>query len=199
MKKLRRAILGTALIISPAFAQATLLDFEGLPAGQVQSGYGGLDWDNWGLMPKSTCQFGYCNSVTSGGWSAYNLYGNDAAISAGTLFDFDGVHLTAAFHDNLSVNVKGFQGGQLIHDETVGVNTLSAQWFEFGFSNIDTLVFSSFGPDVNNQASAQGSHFAIDDFSFSQSSVSVPEPSSFLLLGAGMALLAGFRRQTRQD
>lgn len=199
MNRLGRVVCSTALLISPLFAQATVLDFENLFPGEVENGYGGLAWDNWGLMPKSTCQYGYCASVTSGGWSAYNFSGENAAVSSGTTFDFDGVNLTAAFHDNLSVNVKGYQSGQLIHDQTVGVNTVNAQWFDFDFNGIDTLVFSSFGPDVNNQASAEGSNFAMDDFSFRQSAVSVPEPSSFLIMAAGMALLAGFRRQTGQN
>lgn len=198
MNKLGRIACSAALLLSPYFAQATVLDFENLSPGEIENGYGGLAWDNWGLMPKSTCQYGYCNSVTSGGWSAYNFSGENATISSATTFDFYGVNLTAAFHDNLSVNVKGYQSGQLTHNQTVGVTTLDARWFDFDFIGIDTLVFSAFGPDVNNQDSARGSNFAIDDFSFRHSAASVPEPSSFLIMAAGMALLAGFRRQAGQ-
>ncbi|WP_166253439.1 PEP-CTERM sorting domain-containing protein [Marinobacter salicampi] len=177
-----------------AVAQATELDFEALNPGSVPAGYGNLTWDNWGLMPKSTCQDGYCASVTSGSWSVFNQSGDDATITSTALFDFQGAYLAGAFHDDLLVNVKGYANGQLAHERTVGVNTVIAQWFDFGFTGVDSLVFSSFGPSVQSGVSSQGSNFGMDDFTFERA-VAVTEPSTIGLLGAGMALLVGVRRK----
>ena len=71
-------VIFTVLMCS-GVAGATTLDFEsavtsGSPFGEIQDGYGGLNWDNFYALnaPALYSGSGYVNGLVSGDWVAYN-------------------------------------------------------------------------------------------------------------------------------
>jgi hypothetical protein len=126
----------------------------------------------------------------------------DMAAESDTAFTFVGAYLTGAWRHNLNVQVKGLLEGETIYDVTVVVSAYEPTWYEFDFSNIDRLEFSSWG---GTQAWLYaGTHFAMDNFTFTPFTHEVipepstvtdevildgghlPEPSTMLLFGAGL-------------
>jgi hypothetical protein len=78
----------------------------------------------------------------------------------------------------LNINLKGYNSGSLIYDQTVVVNTDAPTWFNFNFNNIDNLVFESFGGVDDGIGTGSGTQFAMDDFTYV-----IPEPASIAMIG----------------
>jgi len=182
-------------------AGASTLTFEGLSSNPccdlIPSGYGGLNWSNMGVINGFTYAggtSGYRNGLISGSYVAFNESGGqgDALdITATGTFDFDSTYLTAAWNDGLSIQVRGYNNGVLLYDNTLVVDTAASTLFTFDYLGIDDLRFNSFG-GVNHGYPGAGTQFAMDNFTFNERT-SVPEPCSLLLLCTGLAGLAGCR------
>ena len=203
MKKSRllRALCASFAILLFNNAQATLLTFDdltplGYDAAEMPDEYGGLNWENFGYVngstrdPAGVSGSGYYNGRVSGDYVAYNMGGSQAFIkSLGSVFDFNGVYITAAHNDGLSVNVQGFNGAELLYDVTVNPLRTAPTWYQFDFFGVDKLRFNSFGG-----TGVGGRHMAIDNFTFN---ASVPEPTTFALLSLGLAGLGFTRRRIK--
>ncbi len=103
---------------------------------------------------------------------AYNGYGTTATVSGAT-FNFIGAYLTGAWNDGLSVTVVAYDHGVLVDQQIVVVDTDAPTWFEFDFVGITDLVFSSSG-GASAGYNGAGTHFALDDFTFSMSTNQAP-------------------------
>ena len=103
---------------------------------------------------------------------AYNSFGTTATVSGAT-FNFVGAYLTAAWNNDLVVTVVAYDHGVLVDQQTVVVDTDAPTWFEFDFVGITDLVFSSSG-GTNAGYNGFGTHFALDDFTFSMSANQAP-------------------------
>lgn len=177
-------LIGLAVgLLSSSPAAATTLTFDDLPPTQsiavIPDGYGGLTWTNmWYIKgPAWAPGTGYDKGRVSGDYTAFNGYGDAAAVSA-VSFDFNSAWLTAALTDGLNVNVKGFLGATEKYDTTVVVNTSGPTKFTFNYLGIDSLVFAS-------SPQGQGYQFAMDNFTFNETSA-VPLPSA---VWGGLALI----------
>ncbi|WP_069791059.1 PEP-CTERM sorting domain-containing protein (plasmid) [Cyanobacterium sp. IPPAS B-1200] len=202
LAKLSMATVGTAVIaLSVAgTAQAVVLTFDDVTQGssaEIPNGYGGLNWSNfWVLKGTSQPGNGYEKGIVSGDYVAFNSFANPAEIT-GSLFDFNGAFLTAAWNDGLSVLVEGFNSGTNLYSQTVVVNTTSPTWFDFNFLGVDRLRFSSFGGVQNPNLSVSDTHFAMDNFTFNETQA-VPEPTSLIgILGLGAFGVISLRKRKR--
>lgn len=164
----------SVLTIATAFgkkAEAVVVTFDDIETingfGTVENGYGGLNWDNFGFVnqifhPGS----GYENGLGSGDYTAFNWYAQPAEVT-GESFDFDGALLTAAWNNELNILVEGFSEGVLAYSQEVIVNPSESSWFDFGFTGVDTVRFtSSGGVDANPDDDIVGRNFVMDNFTY---------------------------------
>lgn len=203
MKRLLGMLL-TAFIVSGSAitAEATVINFDDLPhytsMSNIPNGYNGLNWAN--MAPYNTTfgplYSGYKNGVVSPRNVAFNKTGTPALISKLTTWDFTGAYLTGAWNNGLNVNLKGYYGPTLVYDSTVVVNSTSPTYFNFNYINITALRINSYGGVNGGYTGGIGTHVVIDDFTYSPFST-VPEPSTMLLLGSGVACLIAGRRFMR--
>lgn len=190
MKKLLMTLLVSVLLIgTTSAANAVSLTFDDLPSGNpIWNGYGGFNWNNMYATDASTGG-GYNNGAVSRPNVAYNAYANPAYIYAlpGQTFDFIGAYFTGAWNEGLNIDVTGLFQGNPVFNKTIVASYYTPQWFDFNYTGIDELSFSSYGGyDADSYDPGSGNHFAMDNFN-----APVPEPSTMLLglLGLGGALL----------
>ncbi len=173
-----------------SISNATVLNFEGLTTSQVQNittnnqGYGGFTWDaGWYLYNDNF----YNTPAHSGDYGIVNNFGTNPlglSIASSNTFDFNGAWISG-WHFNAPSQVKaqGFDNlGNLVAETnwmavTVGVNTYLAS----SFNNVTRVDFLG------------GGYFTIDDFTYNNESAPVPEPTTMLLFGTGLAGLLGIR------
>ncbi len=193
-------------VIQTKQAQAVTVTFDDLSGSQdtVSNGYAGLNWENfYDLDTTSFIPSGYVNGTVSPKNVAYNGFGDPAVISTvDDIFDFNSTYLTAAWNDDLTVLVEGYTGGisgEKKYSQTVVVNSQTPTLFTFDFLGIDYLKFTSSGGN-NAGYSGNGTHFAIDNFTFNKKTKAVPEPLTiFGSLTASSIGLALYRKQKQQQ
>jgi hypothetical protein len=174
-------------------ANAAVLNFDDINPGANyvtmsslgQSNYAGLSWDtDWYVGNTSVSSYG--NAAHSGtqylsnGGNVTNL-----SVGFGTLFDFDGAWFATPSHSNPAewVNISAFDSLNNLIGTTgeVSINS-TMSWVNAGFSDVAYL----------NITRGDG-WFTMDDFTYN-SSVNVPEPTSIVLFGLGLASI-GFSRK----
>jgi hypothetical protein len=133
---------------------------------------------------------------------AFNLFGQPASITSPTPFSFFAAFFTAAWRDNLLIDVKGYRNGVLLYDKSFTVNSTGPTFETFSFPGIDKLTFTSSGGTVHGYVPLKpASHppltqFAMDDLAFTRDGFT-PEPSALVLFGSGL-VLAGLSRRRRR-
>ena len=171
-------------------ANATLITFDDLPGSgaAVPNGYGGLDWSEFNYLDASSPTYvnsGYLPGMVSPTRVAYNAYANVATIDD-TPFTLNSAYLTAAWNDNLKVQVVGKLGGITLYDNTYTLSATAATLINFNYVGVDEVVFDSFGGTFHNGYSGSGEHFAMDNLLVN---TVVPEPSTYV---AGALMLLPF-------
>ncbi len=164
----------------------------------IPDGYHGLDWTNFHVLSPPNfgdTSDGYYYGMVSPPNVAFNGAGNPAEIdAAGTNFNFLSAYLTGAWNSNLNVEVQGFNGTNLVYDETKVVSVTNATLFTFDYLDIDRLYFNSYGgQDAGLPGGGPGEQFVMDNFMFEF----IPEPSTFLLAALGGASLIAFLKRKR--
>lgn len=195
LKNLSLSVAGVSVILvgGTKAAQAGVLTFDDVTTSNsyesIHNGYGGFNWDNFYAMHENYHPgSGYDRGTVSGEYTAFNGLGNMAVTSTeNEVFNFDGAYLTGAWKDGLNIKVEGLLNNSLKYSETVVVDTDAPTWFNFDFSQIDSLRFSSSG---GTYAGGFGTQFAMDNFTFDESQA-VPESSSVFGLLALGAIGAG--------
>ncbi len=96
---------------------------------------------------------------------AYNGYGTPAAISAAVPFDLLSAYLTAAWNDNLRVELKGYNGATLSYDNTYTLSATAPTLFTFDCLGVTSVQFISSGGTVHPGYNGSGEHFVMDNVS----------------------------------
>jgi hypothetical protein len=199
-QRLKPAGIGIAFlgIIAAGNAQE-LLTFDDLPTtppgpgqagvGIIPNGYGGLDWNNFGVINGSQVEttYGYYDGVVSPPNVAFNEYGNPASItSPGETFDLGSADLTAALNLStpLNIEVQGFAGSAMLYDNTYTVDNTGPTLIDFNYEGVDSVTFTS----------SPSQQFAMDGLTVTI----VPEPGTWSILLAGVGLI-GFAARRRRS
>ena len=192
VKKISIAVLSVVAIATTSGkkAEAVVLSFDDIEEiqefGAIENGYGGLNWVNFGYVnhvfhPGS----GYENGLVSGEYTAFNWYAKPAEVT-GELFDFDGTYLSAAWNNGLNILVEGFLEGVLKYSQDVVVNPSESNWFDFDYTEIDRLRFTSFGgEDANPDDNIAGRNFVMDNFTYHASNSNSNSTSQIQILQPG--------------
>lgn len=176
--------------------QAYVLDFEDLYPGKgypdyLPEYYHGFKVNNLFGMPKD----GYTGSgfdLGTIGYISVTGWGNPSSLSKTTLFSFDRAYVTAAWTTGQNVTFEGWREGNKVHSTTLITSFDQPAWYDFGFSNIDTLWINP----GTHETYPNFNHICIDNMTF-DSVNPVPEPASMFLLGTGIIGLLGLRRIRR--
>ena len=175
-----------AAIIGPGdFAAPTLIDFEAVPSGPIGAFYGSLGVTFAHLDGGSLFNAGTGSGISK---TATNFFTEpdypSGEASFANLVTRAGFFITT--QPGHTTTVYAYDGATLVGFESfsTGGGGVGGSFAGIEFSSgFDRIVIDTIGP-INDS-------FAIDDFRFEGEPV--PEPSTLLLLGAG--LLAGARRR----
>lgn len=162
------AACSACLFLFTASANAGLLTFDTLGTGEsvIPSGYGGLQWDNFYSLDGLT--YGQPSGYTPGVVSKSNVAYNGSGAPASIFVDqgsFTPVlaYLTAAWNDNLKVQVKGYLRGRLVLNRTYTLSATKPMLVVFG-PRVDELDFSSSGGTAHSAYHTDpGYQFAMDN------------------------------------
>jgi uncharacterized repeat protein (TIGR03803 family) len=161
-------VLSSNAVLSVIFGDATLITFDELSgSGPIPSGYGGFYWDNFYYLNGATYArtSGYTAGIVSSNNIAYNGYGAVAGITNLAPFDFLSAYLTAAWNDDLQVEVQGYAGKTLKYDNTYTLSAKTPTRIQFNYLGITTVEFTSWGGSPHPGYGGGGTHVVIDNVS----------------------------------
>jgi hypothetical protein len=161
-------------------ASAAVLDFEDLypgyeANGQIPTGYQGFSWNDYSywvtknILVQNPAAPGFYNgtndrvSLFTAGDKYAKAYDVSLSVFPDGVFDFSGAYITQAWKETAQGNeigpvqvvVEGWRDGSMEYTETITTSYNGAYWFNFSFTNIDTLWFRPLG-----------GHIVIDDITF---------------------------------
>jgi hypothetical protein len=171
----------------------TVLTFDDLSASPggtfIPTSYQALTWSNFAVLNEflqlnQSGTNGYYYGMVSPSNVAFNAGGGPAEIDSATNFNFLSAYFTGAWMSNLNIEVQGYNGTNLVYDETKVVNATSPTLLTFNYLDIDRLYFDSYGGEEAFGPN-DGENFAMDNMTIEF----IPEPSSLLLTALGAVML----------
>lgn len=184
-----------------SLANATLLTFEDHPS-PIPAGYGGLTWNrNLAVIPSASYRWwGNTYPPPSGDYVVANNARLSISITSAADFNFNGAYFAAFGQNNLPVSwtsteitIEGYNNGSLVDSVSAALAADAFGWVQADLLGVDELRLIS-----NAQGtSGAGTWWLMDNFTLNESSP-VPEPTTVLLFGTGLAALAGGWMRKRQ-
>ena len=187
------SFLTTITLALAGSASAGVVTFESandVSANGLTTDFGRLQCSTYGISNS-----GYCRGRASGDWVGYFASTASIAKTGALPFTFNGAYLTAAWNDNMSIQVVGYRNNVVVYTQTKIISDDVATYFAFNYLNVDRVTFRSFG-GVDAGTPGAGSWVAMDNVTFNEAIAAVPEPVSLALIGLGLAGLALSRRRT---
>lgn len=163
----------------PMFGNAATLTFEGLLDAQIpEDGYGGFNWSNFHVFNTMFYNnipgyqnSGYVKGLVSPTNVIFNNLGPSAEFSNPTPFTFNSIYLTAAWNNELVIEVTGYRGEQQVEFKTLLLNPYLPTLVSFNWVNVDRVRFvSSGGTDAGLGQS--GTQFVADNLTINESFLS---------------------------
>ena len=168
------ALVVAGLIASTGtvIAQTEVIGFDDLPwkavgGYPIPNGYGGLQWQNFDYLNAVFYignPSGYLNGMVSQDYVVYNVGGQPAQLIGGT-FNLSSAYLTGAWNDGLQVEVQGFVGVTLVHDNTYTVNATGPTLINFNYLGVDKVNFISSGGSQHPGFTHNGTSVVLDNLS----------------------------------
>lgn len=192
MKKLLCALV---LLIAGS-ANATVLTFENVKLAKnvefaaMTTSYEGFTFDSDWLI-VTTANASYENAFHSGRqFLVNNSNTTNLTISRASNFTFNGAWFATPTHSNPAewINITAYGAGNTFIGSTgnVAINAVD-KWVAANFANVRSL----------NITRGDG-WFALDDLTFDEAIVAVPEPTSVALFGLAFLGLAAARRRKQK-
>jgi hypothetical protein len=179
----------------------TQLDYLAVPG--TYQGFTFSENDNaWGVINADYYNWAYNNTASPPSASnfVYNYWGYSSPAStwlslptpaqlAGGYFAYWAGNDGPAYYSSTALTIEGFQGG--VGGTSVGSVTIPLA-ASFSFQPVDLPAADTW---VFRNTDAQTGLWLADDLTFTSEPMFTPEPTTVLLLGAGLAALAALRRR----
>ncbi len=150
------------------------LDVQWSNNQSIYDGYAGFSWVNFKAMYPTyyyneQYMSGYLAGMVSPGFIAWNQDQMPAELRSDTPFNFISTYLTAAWLENLQIDVEGFYGSELLYSQTVYVSPYAPTLFYFNYDGVDRVRFT---PSATTDYSlysnnGSGTFFVMDNLEFS--------------------------------
>jgi subtilase family serine protease len=127
--------------------------------------YDGLNWNNCGVMNGVLAtNTGYYAGVVSSSNVVYNNSGSAAYFYSGSAFDLISASLTAAWNDNLQVQVLGVTGSTITYSNVYTLSATNQTLIHFNYLGVTEVYFASAGGTKHAAYTAgSGTQFAMDN------------------------------------
>ena len=130
----------------------------------MPTNYDNLTWSNFNYLDGLIYDpSGFAVGTISNSNVAYNAYGAPAAISAPMPFDLLSAWLTAAWNDNLQVELKGYNGATLAYDNFYTLNATNPVLISFNYLGVTAVEFISAGGTPQPGYGGSGEEFVMDN------------------------------------
>jgi uncharacterized repeat protein (TIGR03803 family) len=145
---------------------------------QVPAGYHNLTWSNFYYLNGVTYgeQSGFAAGEISTNNVAYNNGGTLAAIVSSAQFNLLSAYLTAAWDDNLQVEVRGYNGSALNYDNTYTLSATNPTLISFNYAGVTLVQFTTSGGVHHTGYSGNGSEFVMDNVNLAPTPLPPPVP-----------------------
>ena len=151
-------------VVTGIFGVVTFDDLDGADFPLVTNGYSGLNWSNfYALNGVTQSNSGYQPGVISASNVAYNGYGTEATLSQSSPFNLVSAYLTAAWYDNLQVELKGYVSGFLLYDSTYTLSATTPTNILFNYLGVTEVDFFSSGGTPHYGYGGDGTQFVVDN------------------------------------
>jgi tetrahydromethanopterin S-methyltransferase subunit B len=130
----------------------------------VTNGYAGLSWINCVAQDVGPAEAGLTAGFGAGDIVGINYGGTPLTITNSLPFDLESGSFVAASHDNLQLEVQGYNGTNLVYDTTNFLSATVATNLVLNCSNVTYVIFISSGGTQNGGYGFDyGNDFAMDN------------------------------------